>query len=115
MAGRLGNAVVLGLPGNPASAFVSATLFLKPMIAHLSGARYPLPRFRPARLAQPSPAIGKRSEFLRGKWSKDGVVVIPQQSSAALVALAEAELLIHRPAGSAAARAGDMIDILPLA
>src|SRR3546814_7332973 len=41
IAGTLGEAVLLGLPGNPASAFVTATLFLLPLVRHLAGARDP--------------------------------------------------------------------------
>ena len=115
MAGTLDGSVVLGLPGNPASAFVTAKLFLEPMIAHLSGASDPLPRFQPATLGVGMPAVGKRTEFVRGRW--DGGVVRPldQQSSAALNALAQAELLIQRSAGSAEAEPGHSVDILPLA
>jgi len=115
MAGTLGNAKVIGLPGNPASAFVTAKLFLEPLIAHLAGARDPLPHFRAAKLAAPLPPIGERTEYLRGRWQADMVEPLLQQSSAALGALEKAELLIHRPAGSAAAQAGDEISILPIA
>ncbi|MGP1353197.1 MAG: molybdopterin molybdotransferase MoeA [Parasphingopyxis sp.] len=115
MAGTLGRPVVLGLPGNPASAFVTAKLFLEPLIAQLSGARDPLPAFQPARLAADLPGVGVRTEFLRGRWREGAVEVLPQQSSAALAALAHAQLLIRRPAGSSPARAGDTVDILPLA
>lgn len=44
IAGRLGAAVTLGLPGNPVSAFVTAMLYLRPLIAHLCGASAPLPQ-----------------------------------------------------------------------
>ncbi|RED15393.1 gephyrin-like molybdotransferase Glp [Parasphingopyxis lamellibrachiae] len=115
MAGKLGKATVIGLPGNPASAFVTAKLFLEPLIAHLCGAHDPTPRFRPARLAAALPATGKRTEYLRGRWQAGTVEPLLQQSSAALGALAEAELLIHRPAGSAPAQTGDEIEILPIA
>jgi molybdopterin molybdotransferase len=40
---RLGKAVVLGLPGNPVSSFVTATLFLRPLVAHMLGAADPCP------------------------------------------------------------------------
>ena len=43
MAGRLGDAIVLGLPGNPVSAFVTAQLFLRPLVATLAGAADPHP------------------------------------------------------------------------
>jgi molybdopterin molybdotransferase len=115
LAGTLGDAIVLGLPGNPASAFVTARLFLEPLIAALSGAADPLPRLRTAPLAAPLPATGKRTEYLRGRWQDDAVQALDQQSSAALGALAEAELLIHRPANTPEAEAGSPVSILPLA
>ncbi|MBC2777608.1 molybdopterin molybdotransferase MoeA [Parasphingopyxis marina] len=115
MAGTLGGAVVLGLPGNPASAFVAAKLFLEPLVAALSGASHPLPRFHTAPLASRLPAVGKRTEYLRGQRVGETVEAIPQQSSAALAALAEADVLICRPAHEPAAEPGDRVDILPLA
>lgn len=115
MAGTLGDAIVIGLPGNPASAFVTAKLFLEPLVAHLSGSQDPAPRFQPARLAAALPPIGLRTEYLRGRWRNGLVEPVLQQSSAALGALAEAELLIYRPAQSVAAQAGDEIFIMPIA
>lgn len=114
MAGALGDAIILALPGNPASVVVTAKLFLEPLVAHLSGAENPLPRLPKATLAAPISANGPREEYLRGRWRDGAVEAITQQSSAALAALAEAELLIRRRVSSAAARAGDMVDILPL-
>ena len=35
--GRVGDAVLLGLPGNPVSVFVSAILYLRPLLAKLAG------------------------------------------------------------------------------
>jgi len=37
LAAQLDNRVVIGLPGNPVSAFVTATLFLLPFVRYLSG------------------------------------------------------------------------------
>lgn len=34
--GRIGNSLILALPGNPVSCFVTASLFLKPMLSILS-------------------------------------------------------------------------------
>src|SRR3546814_3826296 len=42
MAGRNGQALFLGLPGNPVSAFVTALLFVLPLVRHMSGASDPL-------------------------------------------------------------------------
>jgi molybdopterin molybdotransferase len=115
MAGRLGDAVVIGLPGNPVSAFVTATLFLRPLIAGMAGAADPLPQTRPAPLLAPLPPTGPRAEYLRGRWQGGAVQPLAGQDSAALAMLAAAELLIVRAPHSAAAAAADIVDIVTLA
>lgn len=115
LAGRLGEALVLGLPGNPASAFVTSLLFLHPLIARLSGASDPLPRPIRAMLAGDLPSNGDRAEYLRGIWAEAGVAPFDGQSSAALVTLARAELLIVRPINAPPAKTGDLVDVLDLA
>ncbi|KRB79673.1 molybdenum cofactor biosynthesis protein MoeA [Sphingomonas sp. Root710] len=115
MIGTLGDAIVLGLPGNPVSAFVTATLFLKPLIAHLLGAARPGPAMASARLGAPVPATAKRAEYLRGRWADGWAVPVAGQDSAGLAALVEAELLIVRPALSEALAAGAEVEIISLA
>jgi molybdopterin molybdotransferase len=115
MIGTLGDAIVLGLPGNPVSAFVTATLFLKPLIAHLLGAARPIPSATAAKLGAAVPATGSRAEYLRGKWAGGRAVPVVSQDSAGLAALVEAELLIVRPAHAPALEAGANIEILSLA
>src|SRR5690606_513742 len=63
---RAGAALVIGLPGNPTSALVTARLLLAPLLAGLAG-RDPLAasRWRRAPLAAPLPAGGDRETFLR--------------------------------------------------
>ncbi|ATE63052.1 gephyrin-like molybdotransferase Glp [Rhizorhabdus dicambivorans] len=115
MIGTLGGAIVLGLPGNPVSAFVTATLFLKPLIAHLLGSARPVPPPAAARLGEALPATGGRAEYLRGKWSRGLAVPTASQDSAGLAALVEAELLIVRESDSPALEAGADVEIIPLA
>ena len=115
MAGRLGRSVVVGLPGNPVSAFVTATLFLKPLLATMMGAAEPMPPTFRARLAAAVPRTGERAEYLRGRWADGAAWPLDGQDSAALAALAEADLLIVRPARSAAAAAGDFVEVVSLA
>lgn len=115
MAGKLGPRVVLGLPGNPVSAYVTATVFLKPLLAALMGAADSVARPIEALLDAPLPATGARAEYLRGRWSGGGVASLTGQDSAALCALADAQLLIVRPANASAAQRGDRAEILPLA
>ena len=67
MFGRLGQARVLGLPGNPVSSLVCTRVFLVPLIRALLGmpaarcARHPGPRRRRAGGQRPAPALHARN------------------------------------------------------
>jgi molybdopterin molybdotransferase len=115
LAGRLGDAVALGLPGNPVSAFVTAELFLKALIAALGGASDPLPRTLDAALAADVPAGGPRAEYLRARFTDGRVEPILNRDSAVLGVLASADALLIREAHAPPARAGDLAQVVPLA
>lgn len=115
LAGTLGDTIIVGLPGNPVSTFVTAWLFLLPLVRHMLGATDVLPRTTQARLAAPLPATGGRAEYLRGRLTAEGVVEAGSQDSAALTTLAVANALIVRLPHTAVAQAGDPVEILPLA
>jgi len=115
LAGRLRDAVLLGLPGNPVSAFVTATLFLRPLIAAMAGAVDPLPRTLRAELAEPLPANDHRQDYLRATIIDGRVSAAAMQDSSMLATLARATCLIVRPPHAPSAAIGDIVDILPLA
>jgi len=115
MAGMLGRAAALGLPGNPVSAFVTALLFAKPLIRHLGGAADLAPPHVTTRLAAPLPAVGIRTDFVRAYWTPDGTAMPLGGDSGMLVPLAAATILIVRPAGSSAASAGHAVDFISIA
>lgn len=115
MAGRLRDTLVLGLPGNPVSAFVTTALFVRPVIAALSGAADPLPRTRPAILGEPLPANGERTDYLRAEQRAGRVFATTIQDSSMLRALARATCLIVREAGAPPAQTGESVDILDIA
>lgn len=108
---RKGRQLVVGLPGNPVSSYVTAFLFLLPLLRALSGAADALPRPVTARLGAPLGPVGPRQEFLRAAW--DGATATPLrvQDSGALLSLAAAQVLIDRPAGSPAAAPGDEVAV----
>lgn len=114
LAGRLGAAVAIGLPGNPVSAFVTASLFVAPMIAHLAGAADPLPQPRRAVLAHDLPPTGPRADYLRGWQQGEHIHAAPVQDSAMLRTLARATCLILRPPHAPPASAGDSVQILDI-
>lgn len=115
MAGRLGRAVVLGLPGNPVSAFVGATLFLRPLMAAMAGARDPMPGWTSAALGEALPTNDGREDYLRGEIRDGRVFAARRQDSSMLQMLARADCLVRRPIGAGAAEIGDSVQILPLA
>jgi molybdopterin molybdotransferase len=114
MAGRLGDAIVLGLPGNPVSAYVTALLLLMPLIRHLSGAAAPLPEVRQAVLAEALPPNGPRIDHLRGTLDPDGLRTIGVNDSAMLANLSRTTALIVRPPQAPAASAGEIADYIPV-
>ncbi len=106
-----GEQVILGLPGNPASAFVTGFLFMLPLLRAALGAAQPLARPFAARLAEQLPPGGKRMEFLRARWSEGQVSPETEQDSGALRPLANANALICRAIGAPAAAAGETVAI----
>ncbi|CAO1652261.1 molybdopterin molybdotransferase MoeA [Parasphingorhabdus sp. NYA22] len=114
MAGRLGKTVILALPGNPASAFVSATLFLLPLIRFMAGAGRYLPEYQSVPASEALPAIGPRAQFLRAKVDQAGITPFGSQDSAKLSVLAAANALLYRPAGAEAADVGEMVPYIAI-
>lgn len=111
---RRGRQIVLGLPGNPVSNFVTAWLFLLPLLRRLSGAADPLPKRQMVRLAADLAAGGERREFLRGVLDGGEVTPALGQDSGALAALAGSNCLIDRPAHSPVLPAGTPVLVYPL-
>ena len=109
--GRCGKTLVLGLPGNPTSALVTAALFLRPLLARLQGgdAR---PAWRTLPLAAPLAATDDRETFVRARWDDAGLAPLGNQDSGAQSPLAEADWLIRCPAGQAALAAGATVRAL---
>jgi molybdopterin molybdotransferase len=106
---RRGKQWILGLPGNPVSSYVTAFLFLLPLLRALGGASDPLPGAVTMRLAADLPASGNRTEFVRARLVGDSLFPLVEQDSSALVALARADALIERPADAPAASAGNLV------
>jgi len=117
--GRLGAMRILGLPGNPVSSIVCATLFLTPLVRALQGD--PRAGDDPtvgAVLGADVPANDGRQDYVRARLvpSPDGPRVVPsgRQDSSMLRTLAEADCLLVREPNAPAAVAGSPCRILPL-
>jgi molybdopterin molybdotransferase len=118
MHGRLGAMQVLGVPGNPASSYVCAFLFLVPLIRRLAGRTDIEPVPQPARLGIDLPANDERADYLRATLSQgpDGPIAtpLPSQDSSLMAPLAKADCLLIRQPYAPAAAAGSPCEMLKL-
>jgi molybdopterin molybdotransferase len=111
--GRAGARLVIGLPGNPTSAMVTARLLLAPVLAGMRGQPIEAAlRWREAGLASGLSECGARETFHRARWIDGTVEVLPNQDSGAQRALADAELLVRQRANSAALVRGAPAELL---
>ena len=111
--GRASGRLVFGLPGNPTSALVTARLLLEPLLAGLGGLEPAAAlRWRRAPLAVAMEAGSDRETFWRAGVEEGRVVPLANQDSGAQRSLAEADLLVRRPAGSPALAPGSEVDVL---
>jgi len=111
---RRGRQIVLGLPGNPVSSYVTAVLFLLPLLRALSGAMEPLPRRVMLPLALDLRPAGPRREFLRAIWDGEQVIPLFEQDSSALLTLARANALIERTEDMQGTKAGTDVPVILL-
>lgn len=112
MAGRFGEAIVLGLPGNPSSAFVTAFLFLLPLVRHLAGSKLPLPKALFALLGGDLPAGGARTDYFRATIENDVISIFNRQDSGMLAPLSKANALLINPANAPARSASSQVQYL---
>ena len=114
MAGRLGDALVVGLPGNPVSAFVCARLFLLPLLRLLAGDRAPRDHYGMARTTVPLPANGVRRHFMRAQFRNGSITPVENQDSSLMRMLTQADALLVRPENDPAQPAGASVPVLTL-
>lgn len=106
--------LVLGLPGNPVSSFVTAFLFALPAIRASLSLAEPLPTPSTRTAGEAFPACGPRREFVRAISDGQQVVSAVSQDSSALASLARANCLIERAPGAAEVAVGEPISIYSL-
>ena len=117
--GRLGKTLMLGLPGNPVSSLVCATLFLVPMLRTMLGITpISLPRTT-AILGRDLPDNKMREDYMRATLSRadDGTLTATPfelQDSSVLSLFALADALLVRPPRAPAAQTGETVEVLPL-
>lgn len=104
---------ILGLPGNPTAAMITARLFLAPLVAAMAGREAQTAidwRTRP--LAEGLEANGEFECFLGARLIAGAASASANRDSSAQRALAAIEVLIRRPPHAPAAAAGDPVETL---
>jgi molybdopterin molybdotransferase len=118
--GRLGDMLILGLPGNPAASIVCALLFLAPLVRALSGdPAAGDDRSEAALLGAALPANGPREDYMRAALKRmDGGLPVATpfalQDSSLLSVFAKAQCLLIRPPHAPAAHEGDLCRVIRL-
>lgn len=112
--GKVGNAIFMGLPGNPVSTFVTFLLFVKPLILKLQGAEKYLPVKMTVIADFEWPSL-KRQEYLRVRLieSDKGLLatLYPHQGSGVLSSACWADGLVEASIDQAIKK-GDKVNYL---
>jgi molybdopterin molybdotransferase len=118
MFGRIGTTPVLGLPGNPVSSLVCATVYLKPALQTMLG--LPAPEHGETAFAGRDLAENdNRQDYLRARLSTDSngrLLATPfeKQDSSMMFLLQQADCLVIRPPHAPRLPAGTPVPILRL-
>jgi len=114
--GRIGNAFLFGLPGNPVAVMVTFYQFVRDALLHLSGRRddYAIPLLR-AIAAENLRKVAGRTEYQRGVLFRDGgewkVRITGQQGSGVLRSMAESNCFIVLEHERGAVKAGEPVSV----
>lgn len=114
MSGRLGTAMMMGLPGNPVSAMVCGHVFVAPVIRAMLGlGNAPAPRLQ-TKLAAPVAANGPREHYMRAEVTSEGLTAFERQDSSLLSVLGQSNALLVRAPKDPERQVGDVVDYIPL-
>jgi molybdopterin molybdotransferase len=112
--GQVGQALFVGLPGNPVSSFVTFLLAVAPLLRVLQGADAALPPALSMRADFDWPKPDRRREFLRVRRNAGGGLdIFPNQSSGVLTSVVWADGLVDNAPGQAIVR-GQAVPYWPM-
>ena len=115
MAGRIGDAVMIGLPGNPVSAMVCGEVFVRPALDVMLGFAGTPRATTPGTLAHPVGANGPREHYTRAHVTEDGRChVFERQDSSLVRVLSDANALVVREPHAPEAPEGSIVRYIPL-
>ena len=113
--GTRGGTLAFGLPGNPVSAFVCFTLFVRPVLRKLAGHADPGPRVVNLPLAEPIAETNDRPTYRPAALEEGGRVrPLPWAGAPDLRGMQPADALIVLPAGDSRFDAGHVVPVIGL-
>jgi molybdopterin molybdotransferase len=115
--GRIGDAVLFGLPGNPVAVMVTFLAFVRPALLRMMGARAEPPLYLRARSGEAMRKKPGRTEYQRGTVTRlpDGSLEVRttgNQGSGVLSSMVQANGLIVLHHGQGSVAPGDEVDVL---
>lgn len=116
--GMVAGTPFVGLPGNPAAAFVTFAFFVRPLVAHLAGEDLPPPTPLRVRSTFTQKKRAGRREYVRVSVSRgpDGVLEarkFPREGAALLTSLTQSDGLAELPDDATGLVEGEMITFYP--
>ena len=113
--GRIGNAFLFGLPGNPVAVMVTFYQFVREALLYLSGLSVPEAPLLTATSAQPIRKVPGRTEYQRGILFREGNVwkvrTTGQQGSGVLRSMSEATCFIVLEHERGKVEAGEQVSV----
>lgn len=108
--GTVDSVAFLGFPGNPVSSLISFEMFLRPALSEVLGAPAPRTALR-VPLAEAVESPKGKHQVRRGYYDGAAVSLVGGAGSHLLHALAQANALVHLPADTGSAAAGENVEI----
>ena len=112
--GRFGQTLILGLPGNPASAQITFALFGMPLLRAMQGDQRAIPARGRARLRTALRHNPGRTGFYRAQLDGEWAITATNQASGSAASLAHADALLIVPAESTGLGAGENVELIRL-
>ena len=110
---KIGVVPIIGLPGNPVSAFVTFLLFVRPYLLKMQGMTTGLPHGFLVKSADTYLSSEDRREFLRAKLNQEGAVeFFPNQGSGVSSSMVWGDGLVDNPAGHSIQK-GELVHFIP--
>lgn len=109
-----GKTMILSLSGNPFSAAVPFALFVRPILARMTGDQAWTPCWKQARALTAFPKHSPTRRFLRGSCQDGNVTIPPKQANGQMRSMIGSNCLLDIPAGTERIDVGDMVRVLIL-